>query len=361
MGLSNLFTLVGLICFFSLHGQAKVVFYIFDRGEAQPALVFPAADHESLEVQIERYFERIRNTADLMILEPDFAMLRSQLDPQEAQLLTMNLLKKNIALIANKFSDFDEMDKRVGRHKTFFDQAPNTVSYLLPLAGDLHLNGYDKIDYRAQVRQTFPRLLVSMGGDDVKPRLYNEKHTYSGRVSYTRDYSEVMLIRSYTAEGNGLHLGICRGHQIAAVARGDHMNQDLSKDGVADTNDHSMNGDFHSKEERWHPIEVVHPLLIQLFGQRHFEVNSYHHQSVKLAPGSSSMMGAYSSSDGVVEALVSENGQSIGLQFHLEIPPTSTGKEAFSAMATRFVNSLMVYSDSIQFHTPRYRSCRVTL
>jgi len=237
---------------------------------------------------------------------------------------------------------------------------PNVENiFILPVAADLHLTEGDRADYRRQIGHNF-RLRVGMGGDDVHPRLYNENITHSMRVSYTRDASEVALIRSYQTQP-GLYFGICRGHQIGAIARGDRMYQDLSKDGVADTNFHSQHGDYLSHAEKWHSVNLVHPLLIELFERTQIETNSYHHQAVRLAPGSRSLVGGYATEDRIVEALVSEDGKSIGLQFHTEIPATDPQKQNYNDLRIQFTQRLVTYTQYILRHAPPYRSCRLVL
>ncbi len=360
--LSRFLTAAIVICLWSVGVLAGVKLYVFHRPPPAPHLLFPVSDQESLASQIERYLELIRQTPDLMILEPNFEQLQRELNPDRAVPFepSLNSTKIRAVLHANEFTDFAEDNPRVLRHTAFLQHPAVEGSYLLPLAGDLHLRGSEKISYRAQVARNF-LLRIGMGGDDVHPRLYGERITHSGRVSYTRDYSEYQMIRAYNAFSQGLYFGICRGHQIGAVARGDRMYQDISKDGVGKTNDHSNNGDFHSHEGKWNQVVFTHPLLIQLFGRQQLEVNSLHHQAVRLVSGSHSMLGGYSLGDQIVEALVSENGRAIGVQFHPEIATVDSQRQGYNDLRLKFLVSVLDYAWSFQVKTPPYRSCRLVL
>ena len=359
--MSRLLTVVFTVCLWTVGAWAKVDLYVIHRSPPAAHLLFPASDQESLADQIERYLDLIQRTPDLMILEPDMNLLRRELRADRAVLYqpSRESQKLKAVLHANEFTDFAPENPRVLRHTAFLQHAAVEGAYLLPLAGDLHLQGQDKTSYRSQVAREF-KLRLGMGGDDVHPRLYGEQVTYSGRVSYTRDYSEYQMIRAYNLY-DGLYIGICRGHQIGAVARGDRMYQDIGKDGVGNTNDHSNNGDYHSHQGKWNNVRLTHPLLIQLFGQTQIEVNSLHHQAVRLTPGSSSMLAGYSLGDGIVEALVSENGRAIGVQFHPEIATVDPQRQGFNELRLKFLTSVLDYASYTLTHTPPYRSCRLVL
>lgn len=362
MKMSRLLTVVIAVCLWSVGVFARVNLYVFHRSPPAPHLIFPASDQESLADQIERYLDLIQRTPDLMILEPNFDLLRRELNPARAELYDPSTKPRNqhrSVLHANEFTDFAENNARVLRHTEFLKHRAVEQSYLIPVSGDLHLHGQDKTSYRAQVANNF-RVRIGMGGDDVAPRLYGEPVTHSGRVSYTRDYSEYQMIRAYD-RFDGLYIGICRGHQIGAVARGDRMYQDIGKDGVGSTNDHSNNGDYHSHQGKWNNVRLTHPLLIRMFGQEQISVNSLHHQAVRLTSGSSSILAGYSLGDGIVEALVSENGRAIGVQFHPEIATVDPQRQGYNELRLKFLDSVLDYSIYIDTHTPPYRSCRLVL
>lgn len=153
--------------------------------------------------------------------------------------------------------------------------------------------------------------LVFTGGGDVSPNLYGEENTFSGQVDLVRDKTEIALIRA--AKKLDLPtLGICRGIQLANVAFGGTLWQDLEKSGFKN---HFL------PEKKLMQTQLVYGvsggILPDIFGKK-VAVNSIHHQAVKtLAKGFSATL---ISSDGVIEGIEDKTKRFfVFVQFHPEL------------------------------------------
>ena len=149
--------------------------------------------------------------------------------------------------------------------------------------------------------------LLLSGGADVHPLRYGEQPSRKVSAwSTARDDFEIALVREALERGIPV-MGICRGHQVANVALGGGLYQDIY-DQVPLASGHSP--DTEARDEPCHEIEFA-PGPSRL--RSAFEgfapdgrllVNSFHHQAVKaLAPG---LRATAHSPDGIVEAFESE-------------------------------------------------------
>lgn len=164
--------------------------------------------------------------------------------------------------------------------------------------------------------------LLVPGGADVDPIHYGQTNTASVGIDPDRDRDELALIRRFCDLGKPI-LGICRGHQILNVALGGTLIQDIPGHAQTDGVD------------RVHAVRVTHPFLHAFYGNS-FVSNSSHHQAVnRLGEGLSVTC---VSEDGVIEGVIHENGNIIGVQFHPERmafahrrPDASDGEPIFRA------------------------------
>jgi putative glutamine amidotransferase len=154
--------------------------------------------------------------------------------------------------------------------------------------------------------------IILTGGEDPSPHLYGEAPQHGlGEVAYERDLAELALIR-LAVELKKPILGICRGMQILNVALGGTLIQDIPRQ-VPGSYQHAQKG---SKQYGTHTVRLEPGFLASAFGQTEVFVNSSHHQAVKdPAPGFTVTGRA---GDGVIEAIESENGLMIGVQWHPE-------------------------------------------
>ena len=153
--------------------------------------------------------------------------------------------------------------------------------------------------------------LILSGGADIDPRHYGAApHPKLGKLEPGRDEFEFALFAEARTRALPT-LAICRGLQLANVAMGGTLWQDLPSEKGA----HPQSG---SRAERVHEITVMEGSRLGdiLRGPRH-RVNSFHHQAIRdLAPG---LADPAWSSDGLIEGVEIFSGWwFIGVQWHPE-------------------------------------------
>lgn len=166
----------------------------------------------------------------------------------------------------------------------------------------------------AEVEGIVARLdgLVLTGGADVDPSAYGQApHENLGAVEQERDRWELALLEA--AERRGIPvLCICRGVQLLNVARGGSLRQHVGVD----------EGDGHPRfdedgRKHAHPVALDEGSLAASLYGRSAEVNSLHHQVIDRVGEGLRVTGR--SPDGSVEAVESEHGPVLGLQWHPEL------------------------------------------
>jgi len=157
--------------------------------------------------------------------------------------------------------------------------------------------------------------LMLTGGEDVTPALYGaEPHPALGHVNAGRDAFEIALVHA-ARERRLPTLAICRGIQIANVALGGTLVQDLPSE-WPDVLEHD--GDW-TRDTRIHDVTIAPgSRLAGALGVTQLVANSLHHQAVgRVAPGLTTVAQA---PDGVVEG-VEWSGSDwwmAGVQWHPE-------------------------------------------
>jgi putative glutamine amidotransferase len=153
--------------------------------------------------------------------------------------------------------------------------------------------------------------LVLTGGGDVDPELYGGDSAGARDVDRRRDDAEIALVRA-AAERRVPLLGVCRGHQVLAVAFGGTLVGGL---------DHIHPGAGHAV--RTDPDSLVGRLLGP---EPH--TSALHHQAVS-DPGPCWRATAWAA-DGIVEAVEWRAGDwpALGVQWHPELPD-GTGAALF--------------------------------
>jgi putative glutamine amidotransferase len=145
---------------------------------------------------------------------------------------------------------------------------------------------------------TFDRLLL-LGGADIDPSHYGQSNTLSRWMDSKRDNIELILA-DRAIRSNIPVLGICRGHQMLAIASGGTLHQDIPYDiGVF------------GHQSKTHDIIVNSPLDAWIPTTR---VNSYHHQAVDRIPKGFKVLAR--SQDGIIESIYRPGY--LGVQFHPE-------------------------------------------
>lgn len=157
--------------------------------------------------------------------------------------------------------------------------------------------------------------LMLTGGPDVDPTLYGAKPDPAARLELCRPLDDLELrLLDFALDHDMPVLAICRGMQLLNVAFGGQLIQDLPG----------------HKAERsdgcWQPEKHLIYMApgakaAAIIGSAgFFRVNSLHHQGLREAQRSTSLMtSAYSVEDGLIEGLESPNHSwVIGLQCHPE-------------------------------------------
>lgn len=155
--------------------------------------------------------------------------------------------------------------------------------------------------------------LLLPGGIDVDPRLYREDPLpVLGDVDLQTDRLWIAACTKALELGLPV-LGICRGLQLANVALGGSLHQDLS---LANPH-HLLHAQKQGRDYPMHRIEIdAESRLAQILGTTSLFTNTLHHQCVKDAGRGLTVIAR--TSDGIPEALESPDGRIILVQWHPE-------------------------------------------
>ena len=153
-------------------------------------------------------------------------------------------------------------------------------------------------------------MILLTGGPDPDPALYGQKLNGSIGCYRERPLWEMELYR--VARSMKIPVfGVCLGIQLIAVAEGEQLIQDISTQ-VDDPVDH----DGKAGDPRKHTVEIMDGTFLgKIFGCE-IEVCSFHHQSIAGIP--KGFRRAAESQDGVIEAMESDDGLVVAVQWHPE-------------------------------------------
>lgn len=148
--------------------------------------------------------------------------------------------------------------------------------------------------------------LLLAGGGDIDPVHFGEAMDGSVRIDEKRDAFEFLLYQKALEKGIPI-LGICRGVQVINVVSGGTLYQHIEHHNRIDD----------EGNPRFHNVNIVeNTSLHRIFGVQALETNTVHHQTVKnTAPG---FRVSAVSGDGTIEAIESDKGFIIGVQWHPE-------------------------------------------
>lgn len=174
--------------------------------------------------------------------------------------------------------------------------------------------------------------LILTGGEDVDPAQYGSApHPALGEVHAERDAFEIALVRAARARRLPT-LAICRGVQVANVALGGTLVQDLPSEWPAAL----------AHDGRWARSDRVHDLrlatgsrLARAIGATEATTNSMHHQAIaRVAEG---LVAVAHAPDGVVEGVewAGDDWWMAGVQWHPE-ELTDTAEEWDRALFAAF-------------------------
>lgn len=300
--------------------------------------VMAMKEGESPQEAIERYFSKMNSTKSLSDLIAksdiqDFVNEDGELQFQygEFQEFKLTYERINFIVVTNELREMYSApyNSRIQNVSARLKKYGADV-IMLPVVHDLGLNASEAKEYRAKIFQAFDADLL-LGGDDIDPYLYGEKKSYANNPIRKRDVSELKFVRGFIEAKKGISFGICRGHQMCAVANGKKLYQDIQLE----------------KEAPAHHVKGEHPILIDrssdtfsIFDYEEITVNSLHHQEVQVLDNDPDYKITAKSLDDipVVEALEFRNGLGVTLQFHPELMYDDIGEkiiERFVLLAKR--------------------------
>ena len=155
--------------------------------------------------------------------------------------------------------------------------------------------------------------LLLTGGPDIDPRYYGEETHETTDIHPYRDRLELPLFERAIKDDLPV-FGICRGIQIMNVAIGSNLYQDIPSQ-FADRLTHKI---LENEDDSWHNIVIQQgSLLNEITSNRVVEVNSRHHQAVKVIGDGFTV--AAQSKDGIIEAIEDRSKRFVlGVQYHPE-------------------------------------------
>lgn len=155
--------------------------------------------------------------------------------------------------------------------------------------------------------------LLLTGGPDIDPSYYDEAVHETTEIKADRDTLELLLFKR-AIKHNLPVFGICRGIQVMNVAVGSSLYQDIPSQ-FTDPLRHKI---LKNTDDCWHDIKIQpNSLLNQITGEHIAEVNSRHHQALKVI-GEGFTVTAQSA-DGIIEAIEDRSKRfMLGVQYHPE-------------------------------------------
>jgi putative glutamine amidotransferase len=280
-------------------------------------LVLPVRENEEPLDSAKRYLEELQKDPQMRELFSNQAL--PDLSHSVFQELRSSQVQEQVLLIANLPKDYGKNSHRLQRFSTVF-KSQGLKNFLLPILANAGLSLAETNDFHNLLIQAFP-LAVAMGGDDIDPQLYGQKNTHSKNINPTRDQYELSFLRDYMHSEKGFLLGVCRGSQMAAVALGYSMVQDIP----AQIDNHISHADD------WHEVQILpvpnNPLSQVLKPKSdQLMIYSFHHQAIAFNRQGPLQVLA-KSSDGVVEATGLKSGRGLFLQFHPELMENELGNQ----------------------------------
>lgn len=299
--------------------------FLWRQSPGSAPIIFPKKDGQTRQEAIEEYFKKIQETKSLQGL---FEESEIQDLIREGKLTHERGIFKSLEPAINDKPRFvvvtNELDalykpphgngvanviKRL--------EAMGAEVFVLPVVHDLTLDAKESKEFREKLISLFDAQLI-LGGDDIDPYLYGEKKSYARNIVRKRDVSELKFVRQFIEAKQGMNFGICRGHQMCAVANHKKLTQDIQIEEHASeihlNGHHLINIDDSSE-------------VFSAFDKDKLLVNSFHHQAVFVHEGDSvyKIIGSSLDNQPIVEALEFLNGLGFTFQFHPELMHDENG------------------------------------
>lgn len=324
MKLSLGFSLV--ILFINFAAYADVKLFTLRPSKSHLEYLIPVREGYRFIDELNLYKNSIRDNSDL-----SSAVTIEQLEQFKlGQVRELNNERiSQVLILANRGLDLG-MPPDVGgqaRIKKLSEKLSNSTSLVvMPLAIGIHLNDSDRIDLYEKISLNFSGV-IALGGADVSPDLYNEENSRSRDINLTRDKFEIEFLKHWIKKDKGFLYGICRGHQLIAVALGFKLIQHIDSHGDKEWENHKII----FQETRYNIFKkIFNTKLLSI------RVNSYHHQAVQFSNHNPEIELAAVATDGVAESLVSKDGRIFTTQFHPEFMNGFFSKRFFSYLNNKF-------------------------
>ncbi len=317
------FIILLLVCWqFAIYAAEP---FIWRQTPAAAPIILPRKDNQTYEDAVKEYFQKLNET-------PSLSELLNRDDIQELKVRDKMVFKKGSYQPMTQASDQKPRFIVVTNELRELYAPPHGVNvarfikrleavgaevFVLPVVHDLTLNAKESKEFREKLINLFDAQLI-MGGNDIDPYLYGEKTTYAKSIIRRRDVSELKFVRQFSEAKRGMNFGICRGHQMCAVANHKKLVQDIHiEEGASEVHlngDHLINTDKNSE-------------IFSIFDKDKIMVNSFHHQAIIVPEDDINYKVIATSLDKkpIVEAIEFKNGLGVTLQFHPELMFNETG------------------------------------
>lgn len=288
-----------------------------------PRILIPLIEGKSAQESVSAYFEKIQDTKSLKALlekaEIQNKIVDNRLSFSTGKISNLELQKSNrphFIIVTNELKDLFTVPEgsRVSNIVKRLSSMGADV-YVLPVVHDITLTINQSKKYREKLVKYFDAQLV-IGGDDIDPYFYEKNISYAKNPIRRRDLSELKFVREFIQAEKGMNFGICRGHQMCAVANHKKLIQDIQiEEGASDIH---LNGN--------HKIQIdTESDIFSVFDSDNIVVNSLHHQAVYVTSDDADYRVVATSDDNIIEAIEFKNGLGHTLQFHPELMHDETG------------------------------------
>lgn len=287
-------------------------------------IIFPKKENQTKAEAISEYFYKINNTKSLsgLLEQSEIQSLRvkEKLPFNKGEFFDLKPAghRPRFIIVTNELRELYGLpfSKRIQNIKKRLEMLGAEV-FVLPVVHDLTLPIHEAKEFRKKIIAQFDAQLV-LGGADIDPYLYGEKSVYARYTIRHRDLSELKFVRAFIAEKKGMNFGICRGHQMCAVANHKKLFQDIQEEIGASK--------VHLDGEHFIKVDDSSEIF-SIFDSKKLLVNSLHHQAVIVPKNDETYKVVATSFDKkpVIEALEFRNAKGYTLQFHPELMFNETG------------------------------------
>lgn len=325
MNLQLSLTLVILLVNFCAFADVKL--FALRPSKSHLEYLIPVREGFRLVDELKLYKDAIRANSELTN-----AITNAQLDQlKPGQIRELNNEKSSrVLILANSGYDLgvppsEGGQARLGKLVQKISNSTNLI--VLPLAISINLSSTERSEFYSKISSNFSSV-IALGGADVSPNLYNEENIKSRDINLTRDKFELGFLQYWIKNSQGFLYGICRGHQLIAVALGYKLFQHIDTHGDGEWESHKII--FQNTQSN---------VFKKIFNAKlpFINVNSFHHQAVQYSKQNQEIEIAAVAPDGIVESLVSKDGRIFTTQFHPEFMDNYASGKFFNYLNQKFI------------------------